>query len=76
MARGEVARQGRFGSVLRELRAAANLTQEELAERSGMSVEAISALERGDRRSPRPSTVEWLAEPLKLGAPWRSWPGG
>jgi transcriptional regulator with XRE-family HTH domain len=57
---------GTFGSLLRHYRAAANLTQEELAERSGMSVQAIGALERGDRRSPRPSTVECLAEALKL----------
>jgi transcriptional regulator with XRE-family HTH domain len=59
---------GAFGTLLRDYRAAANLTQEELAERSGMSVQAIGALERGDRRSPRPSTVEYLAEALKLDA--------
>jgi transcriptional regulator with XRE-family HTH domain len=42
------------------------LTQEELAERSGLSVYAISMLERGVRRTPRSSTVEFLAEALKL----------
>jgi tetratricopeptide (TPR) repeat protein/transcriptional regulator with XRE-family HTH domain len=57
-----------FGPLLRRYRDAANLTQEELAERSGMSVQAIGALERGDRRSPRPSTVEFLAEALRLDA--------
>jgi tetratricopeptide (TPR) repeat protein/transcriptional regulator with XRE-family HTH domain len=57
-----------FGVLLRDHRLAANLTQEDLAERSGLSVEAISALERGDRRSPRPSTVEFLATALKLDA--------
>ena len=60
--------RGSFGTLLREHRAAANLTQEELAERSGISVQAIGALERGDRRSPRPSTVEFLAQALKLDA--------
>jgi tetratricopeptide (TPR) repeat protein/transcriptional regulator with XRE-family HTH domain len=55
-----------FGFLLRRYRAAANLTQEELAERSGMSVQAIGALERGDRRSPRPTTVEYLAGALSL----------
>jgi len=57
---------GAFAALLREHRAAANITQEELAERSGLSPHAIAALERGARRSPRPSTVEWLAEALKL----------
>jgi tetratricopeptide (TPR) repeat protein len=58
--------RGRLGRLLREYRAAANLTQQELAERSGLSVQAIGALERGDRRSPRPFTVELLAEALEL----------
>src|SRR5215471_8148122 len=55
-----------FGSLLRRHRAAANMTQERLAERSGISVQAISALECGDRSSPRPSTIEYLAEALRL----------
>lgn len=37
-----------FGSKLRQLREAQNLTQEQLAERSGLTPHAISALERGD----------------------------
>src|SRR5215471_3175285 len=55
-----------FGSLLREYRAAANMTQEALAESSGLSAQAIAALERGIRRSPRPSTIESLAEAVKL----------
>ena len=58
--------QGTFGALLREYRRAASLTQAELAERAGLSVEGIGALERGDRRSPWASTVESLAEALKL----------
>jgi transcriptional regulator with XRE-family HTH domain len=54
--------------LLRGYRVAANLTQEELAERSGVSIEAIGALERGSRRSPRPSTVAFLVAALKLDA--------
>jgi predicted ATPase/transcriptional regulator with XRE-family HTH domain/uncharacterized protein HemY len=50
-----------FGSQLRQLRQAAGLTQEELAERSGVSVKAISALERGHRQRPYPNTVRALA---------------
>jgi tetratricopeptide (TPR) repeat protein/transcriptional regulator with XRE-family HTH domain len=64
---GETAgRGGAFGAVLRSLRGMKGLTQEELAERSGLSVYAISMLERGVRRTPRSSTVEFLAEALKL----------
>jgi transcriptional regulator with XRE-family HTH domain/tetratricopeptide (TPR) repeat protein len=58
---------GRFASTLRDYRAAANLTQEELAARSGLSVHAIGMLERGVRRTPRPGTVELLAQALRLG---------
>jgi transcriptional regulator with XRE-family HTH domain len=57
-----------FGVQLRGLRIAAGLTQEMLAERSGVSVAAISALESGRRRRPHPPTVSMLAEGLGLGA--------
>src|SRR5438874_10161880 len=55
-----------FGGLLRRLRLRAALTQEELAERSGLSVEAISALERGVRRHPRRATLALLAGGLEL----------
>jgi CubicO group peptidase (beta-lactamase class C family)/transcriptional regulator with XRE-family HTH domain len=55
-----------FGILLSRYRAAVGLTQEELAERAGLSVEAISALERGVRTRPRPVTVTQLAEALNL----------
>ncbi len=42
------------------------LTQEELAERAGISVNTISALERGEHHGPRRSTVELLASALEL----------
>jgi transcriptional regulator with XRE-family HTH domain len=41
-----------FGAVLRQYRRAAGLTQEVLAERAGVTAQAISALERGVRRRP------------------------
>jgi DNA-binding XRE family transcriptional regulator len=53
-----------FGVLLRRLRTAASLTQEELAERSGTSVRGISDLERGLRHAPRLETVRLLAEAL------------
>jgi predicted ATPase/transcriptional regulator with XRE-family HTH domain len=55
-----------FGVLLRRYREAAGLSQEELAERAGVSAQAISALERGERRHPYPATVRQLAAALDL----------
>ena len=56
-----------FGDRLRQLRSAASLSQEELAERAGLSVRGISDLERGLRHAPRLETVRLLADALTLG---------
>jgi predicted ATPase/DNA-binding XRE family transcriptional regulator len=45
---------------------AAGLSQEELAERAGLSRRGISDLERGARRSPHPATLRRLVEALNL----------
>ena len=55
-----------FGTLLLRLRAAAGLTQEQLAARAGLSPNAISALESGKRHTPRFATVELLAAALAL----------
>jgi transcriptional regulator with XRE-family HTH domain len=55
-----------FGTLLRSLRRAAGLTQEEMALRAGLSPNAVSALERGARRRPHPHTVKSLADALRL----------
>ena len=55
-----------FGALLQRLRLAAGLSQEELAERSGVTPGAISALERGVRRSPYQHTLARLAAGLDL----------
>jgi predicted ATPase/DNA-binding XRE family transcriptional regulator len=55
-----------FGAHLRRLRDAAGLTQEELAERAGLSPKGLSDLERGKRRRPYPHTVRSLADALGL----------
>lgn len=55
-----------FAAHLKRRRAAAGLTQEELAERAGLSVRAISDLERGLHRSPQKETVNLLADALRL----------
>lgn len=55
-----------FGELLKRCRIAANLTQEALAERAGLSVRAISDLERGLHRTPQRDTVHLLAVALDL----------
>ncbi|WP_062464717.1 ATP-binding protein [Demequina soli] len=60
------------GAVLRRLRESRALTQEELAELSGITAKAIGALERGERRRPYPHTVRALAEGLGLTADERA----
>src|SRR5215467_12031729 len=57
-----------FDALLRRTREAARMTQAEVAERSGLTAQAISMLERGVRRGPRVRTVELLADALGLGA--------
>jgi predicted ATPase/DNA-binding XRE family transcriptional regulator len=59
---------GAFGAQLKALRDAAGFTQEELATISGLSVHAVSALERGERRRPHFETVRALAAALDLAA--------
>ncbi len=61
-----VAGQHRPGGWLRQQRIAAGLTQEDLAERSGVSVRAIADLERGRTRKPYPSSVRALVRALGL----------
>ena len=55
-----------FGTALKRLRIAAGLSQEALAERAHMSAQAISALERGVRKTPYRDTVALLADALEL----------
>jgi transcriptional regulator with XRE-family HTH domain len=53
-----------FGAELRRLRRAAGLSQQERAERAGLSVRGVADLERGVRRSPYPATVRRLVDAL------------
>lgn len=57
----------RFGLRLGVLRRSAGLSQEELAELSGLSVRMIRNLERGRTRRPHPDSVRRLAGGLGLG---------
>jgi tetratricopeptide (TPR) repeat protein/transcriptional regulator with XRE-family HTH domain len=57
----------RFAGMLRQLRAEAALTQEELAEAAGLNPRTISDLERGLATTPHKDTVRLLADALQLG---------
>jgi DNA-binding CsgD family transcriptional regulator len=52
--------------LLRQHRVAAGLSQEQLAERAGLSRRGISDLERGARQMPYPDTLRRLADELGL----------
>ena len=60
---------GSFGAQLKALRETAGFTQEELATIAGLSVHAVSALERGERRRPQVETVRALCAALDLTGP-------
>jgi transcriptional regulator with XRE-family HTH domain len=55
-----------FAGLLRQLRGEAKLTQEELAEAAGLSLRAVSDLERGINRTARKDTATMLAGALEL----------
>jgi predicted ATPase/transcriptional regulator with XRE-family HTH domain len=58
--------QASFGALLRRYRLATGLSQEGLAERAGLSVQALSALENGRRQAPYRHTVTLLARAMGL----------
>jgi transcriptional regulator with XRE-family HTH domain len=55
-----------FAGLLRQFRAEARLTQEELAEAAGVSPRSVSDLERGVNRTARKDTALLLADALSL----------
>lgn len=63
MAVGEAAP---FGRLLRSYRRTLGLTQEELAERAGLSERAIRKIEAGTKHAPHKETVQLLADALEL----------
>ena len=58
-----------FAGLLRQLRAEAKLTQEELADAAGLSPRSVSDLERGINRTARKDTALLLADALGLAEP-------
>src|SRR5215469_14739042 len=61
-----------FAGLLRQLRAEAELTQQELAKAAGVSPRSVSDLERGINRTARQDTAVRLAGALGLAEPARS----
>ncbi len=61
-----------FAGLLRQLRAEASLTQEELAEAAGLSPRSVSDLERGINRTARKDTAVLLSGALGLAEPVRA----
>ena len=61
-----------FAGLLRQLRAEALLTQEELAQAAGLSPRSVSDLERGINRTARKDTAVLLAGALGLAEPVRA----
>jgi tetratricopeptide (TPR) repeat protein/transcriptional regulator with XRE-family HTH domain len=61
-----------FAGLLRQLRAGAGLTQEELAEAASVSVRSLRDLERGRVATPQKETVRLLADALHLTGPART----
>src|SRR5690348_101619 len=57
-----------FAGLLRQLRAEAGLTQEELAEAAGVSARSVSNLERGINRTAHKDTAALLASAMHLDA--------
>jgi tetratricopeptide (TPR) repeat protein/transcriptional regulator with XRE-family HTH domain len=55
-----------FGDLLRRYRVMAGMTQEELAERAGVSPRSIGDIERGISRAPHQETAALLADALGL----------
>ena len=61
-----------FGAWLRSRREFAGLSQEELATRAGLSIRAVSNLERGRTGYPHPGSLQRLADALALQDPARA----
>jgi len=61
-----------FGGLVAGLRRTRGLTQEALADRSGVSVRTIRNLEAGRVSRPRPASVSLLANALELNGPQRT----
>ena len=65
-ARPDVTSFEAFGTLLRRYRIDLGLTQDELAERTGVSKRSIGNMERGVPHTPRKDTLTLLADALAL----------
>jgi len=60
-----------LGDMVRAGRRRISVSQQELAERAGLSVRSIGNIENGRIATPRASTVRLLADALELAGPVR-----
>ena len=65
---GDRTAPGELGALVRDWRARALLTQEQLATRAGLNVRTIRRLENGSLRRPRSASVRLLIDALRLDA--------
>jgi tetratricopeptide (TPR) repeat protein/transcriptional regulator with XRE-family HTH domain len=68
---GGAGEAGAFGELVRRYRLAAGLTQEEVAERAGLSARTVANMERGRTARPYRRSVRALADALALAEPER-----
>ncbi|HUC26354.1 MAG TPA: tetratricopeptide repeat protein [Streptosporangiaceae bacterium] len=71
MTEGQDPASDTYGRLVRRHRLASRLSQEELADRSGLSVRAIADIERGRTTRPHRHSVQVLADALGLPEPER-----
>jgi len=62
----DAARSAELAALLKKFRVQAGLSQQTLADRALISVQAVSALERGYRKAPYRATLERIADALAL----------
>lgn len=61
---GEPPKRSVIGDAVRTLRVKRSLTQQQLADRAGVSMSWVARVETGEILSPHPGTVEKIAEAL------------
>jgi transcriptional regulator with XRE-family HTH domain len=71
MATGDARQPSTFGTLLKHFRVSRGLTQEDVAERAGVSARLVSDLERGVIQRPRRVTAHMLADAFELTGPER-----
>ena len=59
-----------IGDKVKKAREHRNLTQKELARKTGLSVVAIASIEKGRRKGPRITTIQRIANATSIKLAW------